>query len=234
MSVNAEPVLRVICADLPAPPLFWRDAEGIRHGYEADVARALAQVLGRRCEFVYTNWADFYPRLTASAGDVLLCGQGISAYRKTLADFTEPYAVFDEAVMILRRDNISAPADLMGKRVGAIANSVNMALAQTFTGAITVAFEGSSDDVMGDMVAALRAGEIDAFVDDDVALVPLANEPDLSIAFLHPSRNPWGIAVDKALPQWREEVDEALQRLKTNGQLAAIWQQHLPELAYPF
>jgi ABC-type amino acid transport substrate-binding protein len=226
--------LRVICADLPAPPLFWRDGLGERHGYEADVARLLAQAMGLRVRWEYRNWADFYPALRAGEGDLVLCGQGISEYRKTLADFTAPYAVFDESIMVLSGSPVSSPADLCGKRVGAIANSLNMALAETFEGAICVPFGGDSDDVMGDMVKALRAGSIDAMVDDDVALVPLAEEEDLAIAFTVPTRNRWGIAVAKSRPEFRDRVDAALAEVIADGRLEQVWRKWMPTLAYPF
>ncbi len=138
MSQASKQVLRVVCADLPAPPLFWRDEAGIRHGYEADVARLLAEKMGKECQFVYQNWADFYPALDENEGDMLLCGQGISAYRKTLCNFSAPYAIFDEAIMVLTGSPVKSAEDLVGKRVGAIENSLNMALAENFTGCITV------------------------------------------------------------------------------------------------
>ena len=49
-----------------------------------------------------------------------------------------------------------------------------MALAETFEGASPVPFGGESDDVFGEMLDALRAGEVDAVVDDDVAFLALA------------------------------------------------------------
>lgn len=232
--MSAVPKLRVICCDLPAPPLFQRDASGERQGYEADVCRLLAAQLGREVEWVYENWADFYPALQAGRGDLILCGQGISDYRKTLADFTAPYAVFDEAVMVLSGSPIRAASDLVGKRVGAIASSLNMALAETFSGAICVPFGGDSDDVLGDMVQAVRDGSIDAFVDDDVALVPLAEEADLAIAFSVPTQNRWGIAIGKQHVEWRAQVDAALAVIIADGRLRSAWQRWMPGLAYPF
>jgi ABC-type amino acid transport substrate-binding protein len=232
--MSAQRSLRVICCDLPAPPLFARDSHGERQGYEADVCRLLAQQLGLRVEWAYENWADFYPALHAGRGDIVLCGQGISAYRQTLADFTAPYAVFDEAVMVRSGSPIKAAADLAGKRVGAIANSLNMALAQTFAGAICVPFGGDSDDVLGEMVQALRDGRIDALVDDDVALVPLASEADLAIGFSVATQNRWGIAVAKSRGEWRAQVDAALVALIADGRLREAWQRWMPDLRYPF
>lgn len=226
-------ILKVICADLPAPPLFWKE-KGERLGYESDVARALAKQLGYECKFIYQNWSDFYPALNSNQGDILLCGQGISEYRKTLADFTEPYGIFDESVMVLKDSPIQTIADLNGKRVGAITNSMNMALVETFSGAIPVSFDGVTDDIMGEMVQALRNHEIDALVDDDVALVPLANEADLRIAYTAPTQNKWGIAISKQRPELLIEINNALQALKDDGTLADIWSQWMPNLQYPF
>lgn len=226
--------LRVICADLPAPPLFWRDSKGERFGYETEVAREIARRLERRCEFIYVNWLDFYPTLNSGEGDVVLCGQGVSEYRQKLVDFSVPYAIFDEAVMCLRGANIYSPKDLIGKKVGAIANSVNMALAETFEGAITVPFKGDTKDVLGEMVESLRLGDIDAFVDDDVALVPLAEEKDLAIAFTHPSRNAWACALRKGNKTLRLEINQVLESMKEDGTLKAIWEHEIKILPFPF
>lgn len=227
-------VLRVVCADLPAPPLFWRDEAGNRFGYETEVAKEIARRLERNCRFIYVNWINFYPTINAGDADIVLCGQGISEYRMTLVDFSEPYAIFDEAVMCLKGSSLRAPGDLVGKRVGAIANSVNMALAETFPGVTTVSFKGTTKDVMGEMVESLRKGEIDAFVDDDVALIPLAEEADLEIAFTHPSRNEWGCAIKKGNKKLKKEIDVALASMKQDGTLKEIWEREIKFLPYPF
>ncbi|MNP59945.1 ABC transporter glutamine-binding protein GlnH precursor [compost metagenome] len=84
------------------------------------------------------------------------------------------------------------------------------------------------------MVNALRDGKIDAFVDDDVALVPLAEEADLEIGFSVPTQNKWGIAVKKGNEAWLAEVNEALAIIKSNGQLEQLWRKWMPSLSYPF
>jgi polar amino acid transport system substrate-binding protein len=164
----------------------------------------------------------------------VLCGQGISPERLAIVDFTEPYAVFDESVLVRAASDIAAADDLRGRRVAAIAGSVNMTLARSFPDAVPVPFSGDSDDVFGEMVAALRGGEVDAVVDDDVALIPLAGAPDLEVAFTVATQNRWGIAVSKARPDLRAELDGALAELRADGTLAALWRRWMPELAFPF
>ena len=144
-------------------------------------------------------------------------GQGIIASRLEQVDFTRPYAIFDESVLVRTGSGISTAAGLVGRRVAAIDGSANMRLARTFDGAVTVPFGGGTDDIFGDMIAALRKGEVDAVVDDDVALVPVADDPDFQIAFTVHTQNPWGIAVAKDRP----DIQSGCARRRSAG--CAAW-----------
>ncbi|MEE6163796.1 MULTISPECIES: substrate-binding periplasmic protein [unclassified Mycolicibacterium] len=225
--------LRLICVDLSAPPLFEKaEPDGTRRGYEPSAADIVAAKLGRPVEWVVTSWGDMIPAVNEGRGDAIWCGQGITAERAALVDFTDPYAVFDESLLVRADADITTVADLAGKRIGAIAGSTNMALASTFPGAVTVPFEGT-DDVFGDMIAALRAGTIEGFVDDDVALVPVGDEPDLKVAFTIATRNRWGVAVAKGNEALRDELNGALRESISDGSLEKVWQHWMPNLAFP-
>lgn len=228
----AQP-LRLICVDLSAPPLFDKaDPDGTRRGYEPSAAETIAAKLGRPVEWVVTSWGDMIPAVNDGRGDAIWCGQGITDERAALVDFTDPYAVFDESLLVRADTEITTAADLAGRRVGAIAGSTNMALAETFPGVVPVAFEGT-DDVFGDMIAALRAGTIDGLVDDDVALVPVGDEPDLKIAFTIATRNRWGVAVAKGNHGLREEINAAMRASVADGSLERAWTQWMPNLTFP-
>lgn len=228
--------LRLACLDAEAPPLFslWTP-EGGRTGYEPGVAEALGAELGRPVEWVRVPWVDMIPAVQRGDADAVLCGQGITAERLTQVDFTRPYAVFHEGVLVRRGAGIHSPQDLVDRKVAAIENSTNMTLAQTFAGAIPVAFGAGSDDVYADMLAALLAGEVDAVIDDDVVFVPLgATHPDYELAFTVQTANKWGIAVAKDRPDTLAEIDGALGRLIDSGTLRDVWTTWLPTLDYPF
>lgn len=231
--VIVEP-LRLICIDAEAPPLFHRSHDGVREGYEPDAAGLVAEALGRPLRWVFTPWAEMIPALRAGRGDAIWCGQGITEARRTMVDFTRPYAVFDESVIVRAvGDRIISADGLGGRRVAAIAGSTNMALAETFDGAILVPYDGSSDDVFGEMIGALRAGEVDAVVEDDVALVLLAAEEDLRIAFTVPTRNRWGVAIAKDRRDMLAALDGALAVLIADGRLQDAWRRWMGELSFP-
>jgi polar amino acid transport system substrate-binding protein len=174
------------------------------------------------------------PALDDGRADAVLCGQGITPARQRVANFTEPYGVFHESVLVRNGSGIASPTDLAGLKVAAITGSTNMALAETFADAMTVGFGGESDDVFGDMLAALRSGAVDAVVDDDVVFVPLADDPDFDLAFAVATGNRWGLAVSPSRPSLLGALDEALAVVKASGQLEAAWKAWLPTLDYPF
>lgn len=226
--------LQLVCVDVEAPPLFGKIVEGRRQGYEPAVAELLAAHLGRELVWVVRPWSDMLASVQAHEVDAVLCGQGIIPSRQEQVDFTRPYAVFDESVLVRAGSDIRSAADLAGRRVAAIDGSANMRLAETLDGAAIVPFGGDTDDVFGDMLAALRKGQVDAVVDDDVALVPVADDPDFEVAFVVPTQNPWGIGVAKDRPDTLKDLDDALAAVIASGALKEAWQTWMPTLPYPF
>jgi polar amino acid transport system substrate-binding protein len=231
--VSGEP-LRLVCIDADAMPLFGKSRDGVREGYEPAAAALVAESLGRPLEWVFKPWVEMIPAVDAGEGDAIWCGQGMTDERRARVDFTRPYAVFDESLLVRAGSAIGSPHDLAGRRIGAIAGSTNMALTETFEGAQPVPFGGESDDVFGEMIDALRAGEVDGIVDDDVAFLVLADDPDLEIAFTVQTRNEWGVAVSKERPEIRDTLDRALADAIADGRLEACWRRWLPGLEYPF
>lgn len=236
-SITIEPgVLTLGCGDLDALPLFGKmDAAGHREGYEPAAAALVAERMGLNLRWVPLEWIDFYPALHDKRVDAVWCGQGIIPEREALAAFTRPYAVFDESLVVRpeHAERVKGPDDCAGLRIGAIAGSTNMKLTESFPGVIAVPFDGATDDVYGDMIAATRAGEVDGFVDDDVVMVPLDREPDLHLAFTVPTRNRWGIATRHGESDLLAAIDGALAQAIADGSLEAAWRRWMPDLAFP-
>jgi polar amino acid transport system substrate-binding protein len=227
--------LRLGCVNSSAVPLFdLAAADGSRQGYEPAVGALLADTLGWDLEWVFLPWAELLPSLDGGRADAVLCGQSIIPTREAVADFTAPYGVFHESVLVRAGDPVTSPEDLRGKRVAAISGSTNMALAETFDGAVTAGFGGESDAVFGEMLAALRSGDVDAVVDDDVVFTALADSPEFDLAFTVRTGNRWGLAVSRSRPSLLDALDEALGAMKADGRLLAAWERWLPTLDYPF
>jgi ABC-type amino acid transport substrate-binding protein len=222
--------LTLCCSDLAAPPLFWTEPGGERHGYEPAAAQAVADVLELELRWIFRQWADFARALADGECDGIWCGSAITPEREERFLYTRPYAIFDEAVVVRAGDAVAAADDLRGRRVGAIAGSTNLALAATFPGAECVPFDGVSDDVFGDMLRALQAGEVDAVVDDDVAFIGIERTfPDIRVAFTVATRNRWGCALRLGDDELKAALDDGI----AEADLRAVWRWWLPSLAYP-
>ena len=226
-------VLRFACADLDARPLFWTEVDGRRFGYEPGVAQAVADRMGCELEWVFLQWADFSVALFDGRVDAIWCGSAITPERERRFLYSRPYAVFHESVLVRSADRIDAPADLAGRRVGAIAGSTNMALAERWPGCERVGFDGASDDVFADMIDALRAGEVDAVVDDEPAFGGVLSDPAFRLAFTVRTANRWGAAMRPDAGALKRSIDVALEALVASGELRRIWQTELPTIEYP-
>lgn len=226
--------IRLACIDSEALPLFAKSPDGVaRDGYEPDAARLVFERIGADIEWVMVPWEEMIPAVRRGDADAVWCGQGMTAERAALVDFTHPYAVFNETLIVRADDPARAAEHLDGYRIGAIANSTNMRLAETFPGVELVSF-GASDDVFGDMIEATRSGAIDGFVDDDVVMIPLGKEdPDFVEAFTVLTRNRWGIGVAPGNDALREEINEAIESVIADGSLEKIWGKWMPLLQFP-
>lgn len=224
--------LTIGASNFDACPMSYLDGEE-RLGYEPDVARAVCGKLGLKPVWLNLPMADFYSTLEAKQCDVVWFNQAITKERCDRANFTQPYGLFDEAVIVPTDSAIHSPEDLAGLRVGGLANSTNLELAKTFPDVEIVPFPGS-DKVLPEMLEALRQGKIDALVDDELVLIPPAEtDQNLRVAFSVPTQCPYGIAVRFGEEELLQALNDALSSLIADGTLAEIWQRWIPQKPFP-
>ena len=145
-------------------PFSYHDDSGELVGYDVDVARAVADKLGVKAEFVETPWDSMFAALGANRFDIVANQVTINEERKKLYDLSDPYAV-GEGVIVTRADDdsIKSAADLKGKVVGATATS-NWAQVARDNGARVEAVEGFAQ-----AIKLLNQGRVDAVVNDSIA-----------------------------------------------------------------
>jgi polar amino acid transport system substrate-binding protein len=231
----AHPDRLTFCSiETDARPMTWIDAEGRRCGFEPDVAAAIGATLGLDVAWVNRRWAEFVSTLEAGTCDGVLCSQAITPYRLEVVGFTLPYGAFDEAVLVRAGSGIRSAAELRGLRVGAIEPSTNMDLARTFVDVRLVGFGGRTDDILGDMLAALAGGDIDALVDDELVVGEIAAAHDaFEVAFVAPTQNRYAIAVRKQAEDVRQLFNRVLEALHAGGELEEIWDRWFPDRPFP-
>jgi len=224
-------MLKFICADLDARPLFWTE-DNKRFGFEPEVAQAIAGEMGEELQWIFLKWADFSTYLLSGKADAIMCGSAITPEREKQFLYSKPYAYFNESVLIRSEDHFEKPEDFQGKILGAIHESTNMALAQQWKGCQYRAFDGTSDNVFKEMIDALSNGEIDGVVDDEPAFGGTIQDPKFKIAFTVETKNAWGIAMQKDNFPLKEKIDRALNKIYQNSMHQEIWNNNF-NISYP-
>ncbi|MFP4133618.1 MAG: substrate-binding periplasmic protein [Halothece sp.] len=225
--------LTIAASDFDARPMSYVE-DGTRSGYEPDLMREVCHRLDLEPVWLNLPMEAFYEAVIEKQCDLLCFNQAITPERQKKVKFTRPYGYFDEAVLVRAGSEIHSPEDLVGKRVGGLADSTNLALAESWEGVETVSFPGS-DRVLPEMIEALRNQEIDGVVDDELVLVPPANtDPKLELAFSIPTQVPFAIATHPDHQGLWQNVDETLQQLISEGLLKQLWQKWIPWKNAPF
>ncbi|MBD0336089.1 MAG: amino acid ABC transporter substrate-binding protein [Cyanobacteria bacterium Co-bin13] len=225
--------LSIIASDFDARPMSYLQ-EGQRLGYEPAVARAVCDILGLEPLWFNLPMQNFYSALSSGEYDIVWFNQAITQERRAWADFTRPYGRFDEAVLVREDSSINEASDLKGKRLGGLADSTNVALADQFPELELIPFPGS-DQVLPEMLHALREGKIDALVDDALVLLAAeADDPTLRVAFQISTQHPFGIGVLPGNRELLEALNHTLNTLILEGMLAKLWAQWIPYKPFPF
>ena len=107
----------IVGGDRDYPPYEFLDSNGKPTGYNVELTRAIAEVMGLQVEFRLGGWSEQLRDLKEAKIDLL---QGISwsEQRAAQIDFTPPHTVVNHAIFARRESPVvSSLAELQGKKV---------------------------------------------------------------------------------------------------------------------
>jgi ABC-type amino acid transport substrate-binding protein len=116
--------------------------------------------------------------------------------------------------------------DVKGRRVAVLEGSIQEGgIAPVYPEAIRVKFWRVSE-----AVAALQAGKVDAFAEDDVLVLALARQyPDLAAVGKPFRPHPYAVAMPKGDGELRTWVNEQLRKAKADGTYEKLWKSYFGE-----
>lgn len=136
------------------------------NGYDVQIAKKIAEGLGRELVIVKTTWDGLPPSVQAGTVDAIIAGMTPTPARREAMDFTEPY-YYTEYVVVTKADGPYANAQSINDFAGA---KVTGQLGTNHYDKMVWQMEGANvDEAMGDFQAmrvALEAGTIDAYVSE--------------------------------------------------------------------
>ena len=211
------------------PPFNWTQVEadensvpidggmGYAGGYDVEIAKRIAEGLGKELVVVKVEWDGLIQKLNAGQIDAVIAGMSPTAERKITVDFTDAYYNSD-LVIVVRKDSPFAEAktlaDFAGAKITAQLNTFHYTVIDQLTGVEKL----PAMDTFPAMTVALTSGAIDGYISERPGAVSACAAND-ALAFVTPgfqaSEEDTSIAV--ALKQGQPELIEQI-----NGILAGI------------
>ncbi|QWV94418.1 transporter substrate-binding domain-containing protein [Geomonas oryzisoli] len=114
---HQAPATVVVGGDRAYPPYEFIDKDGNPAGYNVDLTRAIAEVMGMKVRFVFGNWSEVRAGLQNGSIDILQ-GLSYSAQRLSSVEFSPPHTIVHHAIFA-RRDAkpVKSLEELRGKKV---------------------------------------------------------------------------------------------------------------------
>ncbi len=228
---SAGRIVAGVAHDIPG--MGYRDPRtGTIAGFEADLARAIAErVLAApgHIDFVQVTDEQRIPALQQGQVDLVLSQLTITPDRAELVDFSVPYWVTREAILVRRDSRIRSFADLAGARIAVTAGSVSLrrmraafpdkplVITPLSAGGLQAVANGTADAASNDLINLdmLRAY---AAQPDDFAIIDIGQ---------HFDAKPFGAAVRKGNAALLDRVNEALAALIATGERDRILNTYL-------
>lgn len=134
-------------------------------GYDVEIAKRIAEGLGKELVIVKTEWDGLTPSLTSGKIDAIIAGMSPTESRKKTIDFSDNYYESD-LVMVVKRggkyENATSIHDFRGAKITAQLNTFHYEVIDQINGVIK---EAAMDNFPA-MRVALQSGFIDGYVSE--------------------------------------------------------------------
>ena len=205
-------------------PFGYRDINGTLQGYDIELAQYLAKsILGDTAavEFVPVTAENRIEKLNTKEVDMLIATMSITNQRLLVVDFSEPYYVAGQALMVKSLSRVNTLRHLNGKKVIIVFGSTGEdSIKRNVPEAKVVGFKTYTD-----AFNALVDGKGDALIADDTVLLNYAfANPSVKLLKQRYSKEPYAIAFrkDENSQRLQKRVNFTIENLKAMGVLSRM------------
>jgi len=215
---GGEPL--TVGSDIPYPPFEQGKAPNYT-GFDVELMEAVAEKLGRKAEFQDTSFDTIFRDLAQGRFEAVASATTITDEREETVDFTNPYYFSEQAILVKEGgEKIEDVEGLSGGTIG---------VQQGTTGEEFVEEEGDAGEVRAypqgpDAVNALKSGVLDAVVMDIPVAENAVEAGGVEVSAAIPTEEEYGFVVPQGEEELLEEMNEALDELKSDGTFTTIYE----------
>jgi len=202
------------------PPFGILDEQGNPDGYDADVARLLAEDMGVEVNLVPVTGPNRIPYLVSNQVDILVASLGITPERAEQVDFSAPYAGIEIFVFGDASTDVAGPEDLSGLSI-AVARASTQDTSITEIAPADANIQRFDDDASA--VQALLSGQTPIMGASNVVISQIeAMAPDRFDTKFSLRQQSQAIAVRPGSDELLGYINDFLVRVKEDGRLNAL------------
>jgi glutamate transport system substrate-binding protein len=208
-------------------PLFGlKNLEGKPEGFDVEIAKLIAGEMGiapDKIEFIEAVSANREPFIEQGKVDFVVATYTINDKRKQVVDFAGPYYEAGQDIMVAKGnpEGIGGPDDLAGKKVCSVTGSTPAENIRTnYPDAELTEF-----DVYSKCAEALKNGQVQAVTTDNVILLGLISQDEEAFELVGKpfTKEPYGIGVKKGDTEFRNFINDTLDKIEKDGRWKAAW-----------
>ncbi|HPE25601.1 transporter substrate-binding domain-containing protein [Albidovulum sp.] len=209
-------------SDTTYPPMETIDpATGQVVGFDVDVVNAVCERINCTAEFVTTAWDGIFGALQQGDFDLVASGVSITDERKQTMDFTDPYIIVSQSIMLRVEDEGLTVDDFKAKglKLASQTATTNAALAEELVGRDNIALY----DSFATAVSALQNGDVSGLVIDGTSAAAYEKEfaGELIVGITGLQADPLGFVFQKG-DERVAAFNEGLAAIQADGTLDAL------------
>lgn len=213
-------------SDIPYPP-FEQGKPGNYTGFDIELMEAIGEKIGRTPEFQDTSFETIFRDVQQGKFDAVISAATITPEREKAVDFSNPYYLSEQAVLVKEGSPIKSLEELEGKTVGVQQGTTGQELAKEEIGGAEIRPFPEGPDA----VNALKSGVVEGVViDAPVAENAVEKSGGLEIAEKIATEEDYGIAVAQGETELLEEINKGLEEVEKDGTYTKIFKKwfHAP------
>jgi ABC-type amino acid transport substrate-binding protein len=216
------------------PPFGELNIRGEVSGFDADLARSIAEAWGVEIEFVQVTRQTGIDVLVSDEIDLLIAAQTHRRELDSRVEFSQSYYPNQKALLVREGDGAAVLAHMADRKVGVVLGTPAEQAVLEWQRRVDYAFTIQTYLTLDRAIAALTSSEIDGVVDSRVRLSRTITQPGIARFVDEPvQQEPFAIALRRQDVQLRNLVNRTLQYLFNSGRINEIHQTHFSGASYP-
>lgn len=217
------------------PPYGELSVRGEIRGYDADVARLIAEVWEVEVEFIQVTRQNALDMLNRGMVDVVFSAFIHHRSWDTQVEFSQTYLLGQQSMMVTSDSSFESPTALINQTIGYVLGTRAEQALQDWSESIGLPLNLQAYLNIDQAYVALVQGEIDGLVAEEQTLLSVSRETSDLIRILNEpvGLEPHGIIVRRQDVNMRNLLNHTLQYLTDDGQLEILFNEYFPGRDFP-